>query len=226
MRYSSFVDLIYNGHFIGALGLLIAVIFAIILHELAHGYVAKLNGDNTAKYNGRLTLNPIKHLDPFGFAMLLIVGFGWAKPVPVNSLNFRSFRKGLFTVAIAGVCVNLILAFIFCPLFMLTIKNSAGMNEFLFEFLYFLFYGFFAVNLILVVFNLLPIYPLDGFRIIESLTRNNPYTRFMYRSGRYVLIGVFLVLYLVDIIWNFNIIGYFAYDILGWPIRKFWELII
>jgi len=222
----SFVNLIFNGYFIEALGLLIAVIFAIIFHEIAHGYVAKLNGDNTAKYSGRLTLNPIKHLDPFGFALMLIVGFGWAKPVPVNSLNFRSFRKGLFTVAIAGVVTNLILAFFIYPLYLVVIKNYGGMNEFLFNFLDFLLGGFFAVNLVLVVFNLFPVYPLDGFRIIESLTRhNNPYTKFMYQYGRYMLLGIFLITYLVGILFDFYIIAELA-KILGWPIREFWGLII
>jgi len=226
MRYtSSFVNLIYEGRFIGALGLLIAVIFSIILHELAHGYVAKLNGDNTAKYAGRLTLNPIKHLDPFGFVLMLVAGFGWAKPVPVNSLNFRSFRKGLFTVAIAGICVNLILAFIFCPILLVVIK-SLSMNEFIFEFLLYLSYGFYAINLILVVFNLIPVYPLDGFRIIESLTRhNNPYTKFMYKYGRYILLGIFLITYITGVFFNFSIISILA-DYLGWPIRQFWGLIL
>ena len=87
---------------------LLAIYLAIVPHEIAHGLVAKWNGDLTAKINGRLSLNPIVHLDPIGFLMLLTVGFGYAKPVPVNPYNFKVPRRGLFTVAIAGVTYNLL----------------------------------------------------------------------------------------------------------------------
>lgn len=91
---------------------LVAVCIALVLHEVAHGLVAKWNGDYTAKYSGRLSLNPLKHFDLIGFIMMMLVGFGYAKPVPVNPNNFKHYRRGLITVAIAGVIMNLILAFV------------------------------------------------------------------------------------------------------------------
>ena len=92
------------------LAIVIVGAFAIMLHEVAHGYAAYLNGDFTAKYAGRLTLNPLKHFDILGTIMMLIVGFGWAKPVPIDSRNFTNYRKGMLMTSLAGVTMNLILA--------------------------------------------------------------------------------------------------------------------
>ena len=91
---------------------LFAVVPALVLHELAHGLVALWNGDPTAKFSGRLTLNPLKHLDPVGFIMMMLVGFGYAKPVPVNPYNFKKFRRGLITVSAAGIIMNVLVAFV------------------------------------------------------------------------------------------------------------------
>ena len=104
--------MIYSSYNIADILILaLVVIISIILHELAHGYVALWNGDATAKVKGRLTLNPLAHFDIIGFFMLMTVGFGYAKPVPVNPFNFRHQKRGIFTVAIAGVTVNILLAF-------------------------------------------------------------------------------------------------------------------
>ena len=103
-----------SGNFVSGLLMLLAIVivgaFAIMLHEVAHGYAAYLNGDFTAKYAGRLTLNPLKHFDILGTIMMLIVGFGWAKPVPIDSRNFTNYRKGMLMTSLAGVTMNLILA--------------------------------------------------------------------------------------------------------------------
>ena len=88
------------------------LIFSLCIHEFSHGYIAYLLGDNTAKNAGRLTLNPLNHLDPIGSAMLLFVGFGWAKPVPINPLNFKNKNQDIIKVAFAGPASNLILSFI------------------------------------------------------------------------------------------------------------------
>ncbi|MGD0276627.1 MAG: site-2 protease family protein [Syntrophales bacterium] len=92
--------------------LAVPLLYSIILHELAHGWVANKMGDPTAKWLGRLSLNPIKHLDPIGTFMLLVFGFGWAKPVPVNFENLRDKRKGLILVSSAGIIMNMLLAFV------------------------------------------------------------------------------------------------------------------
>ncbi len=89
---------------------LIAVCISLVLHEVAHGLVAKWNGDYTAKYAGRLSLNPLKHFDLIGFIMMMLIGFGYAKPVPVNPYNFKHYKRGMVTVAIAGVVTNMIIA--------------------------------------------------------------------------------------------------------------------
>ena len=93
-----------------ALAFLIVAAFSIVIHEFAHAWVAKLNGDLTAKARGRLTLNPVAHFDPVGVLMMLLVGFGWARPVPINPNNFTNYKRGMFTVSIAGVTANLIAA--------------------------------------------------------------------------------------------------------------------
>ena len=100
--------------------ILAAIVVSIILHEIAHGVVALWNGDTTAKDAGRLTLNPVSHFDLLGFLMLVVCRFGYAKPVPVNPYNFRNRKTGMITVSLAGISVNILLAFIFYPLLMVT----------------------------------------------------------------------------------------------------------
>lgn len=219
---SSFVNLLFNGYFIEAIAVLVAIILSIVIHEISHGYVALWNGDTTAKNNGRLTLNPVKHFDPLGFAMLALVGFGWAKPVPVNSNNFRKYKKGLFTVAIAGVTANLILAF-FSYAFYLLIEFYLTV-PYLNVFLAWFFWGMFQVNLVLIVFNLIPVFPLDGFRVVEALTHyKNKYTKFMYEYGSYILLGLLLSIYVLSYA-NIYVIEAVA-GFIGWPIVQFWNLI-
>lgn len=207
---------------------LAGAVFSIMLHEIAHGYAAWKAGDPTAKYYGRLTLNPLKHFDLFGFACFVIIGFGWAKPVPVNDSNFRNYRKGLFWVAISGVLTNFILAFVSVPLANLcAMWYNAVPNDFAFA-LYYLFQGMWQVNLLFIVFNLLPIYPLDGFRVVEALGRGSfarKYKNFMYEYGTWVLLAVLIVIYALSF-WPFNvsIFGTLA-DWLGTPILWFWNLI-
>ena len=126
----------------------VSIIFVLVTHEWGHAYVAYLNGDTTAKDRGRLTLNPFKHLDLLGTISMIIFRFGWAKPVPINQFNFKKQRLGLFTVAIAGIVINLLTAFI-CLLIMYNIQ----LNEIAFVLLDRIsFYG-----IVFAVFNLIPI---------------------------------------------------------------------
>ena len=149
----------------------VLLLYSVIFHELAHGWVAYKMGDPTAKLLGRLTLNPIKHLDLFGSLMLLIVGFGWAKPVPINLGNIPADqrRKGLILVSAAGITANIIFAFVALLLLRLISPEPSGMAQ---QVLLLLAH----INIILAAFNLIPIPPLDGSKILmgfapESVNR-------------------------------------------------------
>lgn len=181
---------------------LIVILVAIISHELAHGFIAYKNGDMTAKMAGRLSLNPARHLNPIGFIMMLLVGFGWAKPVPINPRNFTDFKKGMIQTASAGVICNLIIAFISSVCLAVYLKFVGGVaftSRPLFyfcQFVLYLFYFSMQINITLMVFNLLPIPPLDGFKIVETLSEpDNKFVNFMYRYGNMALIGFLIISY-------------------------------
>jgi Zn-dependent protease len=165
--------------------LAIPLLYSIILHELAHGWVANRMGDPTARYAGRLTLNPLKHLDPIGTAMLFIFGFGWAKPVPINLAYIRPARLGLILVSSAGIVANLILAFL-AVLLLRLLGPSAG--ESVGTLLYFLA----QINIMLASFNLIPIPPLDGSKILMgflSLRLQMALSR-LENYGFFIIIGL------------------------------------
>ncbi len=187
--------------FIAVTAYLIAICGAIVLHELAHGLVAYWNGDYTAKAAGRLTLNPVKHFDPIGFLMLALIGFGWAKPVPIDSRNFRNYKKGMITVSLAGVLCNLLQAFLAtaCIAVMAAILGetvtfaSKNAGYYFMQFCLQLLSYSATVNLTLLAFNLIPVYPLDGFRVVETLAKPyNKYVEFNYRYGSFLLLGLLL----------------------------------
>ncbi len=150
----------------------IVLLFSIIVHEVAHGYVALLNGDPTAKMLGRITLNPAPHIDPVGtiiLPLLLLIThagilFGWAKPVPVNPLNYRNYRWGEFAVSAAGPVSNLALAVLFSIVVRLGLNNPGLMQM--------AYFGV-SINIFLALFNLIPIPPLDGSHILAMLLPPN-----------------------------------------------------
>ena len=212
------------------------MLFVLVPHEFAHAAVAVANGDPTPKLNGRLSLNPLRHFDPLGFVMCALVGFGWARPVPINSANFKNYKVGLFTTAIAGVVTNYIIAFIFYPLYLLSYiyvgMTTAG-GLFLTTFLWLVF----SYNLSIAVFNLLPLFPLDGFRVVESLTRPwNKVRQFLGKYGQPILLVLIFESFVCSVVgrfypifYSFDVLGYvmtFAVDIIGWPIQALWGLII
>ncbi len=186
---------------IGLLLTLPIVMLSLSLHETAHGYVAWRLGDPTAKSLGRLTLNPIKHLDPLGFLSMVLTGFGWANPVPVNSRYFKKPRRDIALVAAAGPVSNLLLALVFLLILRflgfgylaaLTPKTELQFNLIYFTLL-FLYYGVY-MNITLAVFNLLPVPPLDGSRILYRLLPPRLYFKIMQHERVIVLAVLALLL--------------------------------
>lgn len=189
---------------------------AIVMHELSHGYIAYRQGDDTARLSGRLTLNPLKHLDLMGTLMLLFVGFGWAKPVPVNPLNFKEYRKGMRKVSLAGVTMNFILGVLgiaFFAIYVAATKNVLvelySAKYYIIMFVQYLLIYSMSINFILMVFNLIPLYPLDGFRLLETFTKpNNKYIEFNYRYGNYTLLGFLLVNFLCSTLFGVSLFSW------------------
>ncbi len=182
----------------------IPALICITLHELSHGYVAYKLGDNTAKDAGRLTLNPIKHIDLFGLIMMIAFKFGWAKPVPVNMRNFENPKRGMAVTAIAGPVSNLIISCVFLFLFgicyaPLYLKGTGFANSLL-QMIYTTAY----LSLALAIFNIIPIPPLDGSKVLFSLMSSENY----YKLMRYEKYGMIILLALV------------ATDILGNPLQS------
>lgn len=194
----------------------IAVIVALVFHEFAHAFTAYKLGDNTAKLQGRLTLNPIVHFDVMGVLCFLIFGFGWAKPVPINTYNFKNIKKDTFLVSFSGILVNFIIAFVFYPLSMLFLGQVV--NGTFYYILFCLCYYIYEINLVFMVFNLLPIYPLDGFNMIASqLNYDNKFVNFMYRYGTIILL-------ILIIIFNRTQLFETLVHYVGYPIYWFWNL--
>ena len=228
---------------VGLIIRILVLLMALVLHEIAHALVAYWNGDPTAKNMGRLSPNPLVHLDPIGTMMILFAPVGWAKPVPVNPNNFTKLRRGIFTVAIAGVTVNLILSFFSVPLFLLfnNVFIRMAVPGSVWLAIAQVFRQFFLISMVLnlglVIFNLLPIFPLDGFRVVESFTHHrNPYCVFMRKYGRFIFFGLILwgvvvseLLPMLGVdLWFLNPFYYFIWlmDAILWVFLQFWGLMI
>jgi Zn-dependent protease len=187
-----------------------AVLFAISFHEFCHGYAAKLLGDRTAEMQGRLTLNPLRHLDPVGVLMLLFVGLGWAKPVPINTRNFKNVRLDMIIVSLAGIVGNLITAFVFITIRRIIPFSAIGYAGFLFvEYMI-------MINVGLAAFNILPIPPLDGSKILYGFIPFR-WLRFYYSLEQYgfIILLVLLMIGLLDtvmapiFVFFLSLLGYF-----------------
>ncbi len=182
----------------------LAALIALTVHEYCHGYAAYKLGDDTAKLQGRLTLNPLKHLDPFGAICLVLFHIGWAKPVPVNPRNFKDRKKGFAITAAAGPLSNLILGFIAAFLHLLlfafvrdmTFESKNFTYHFISNFLLFL-YIFHLINVGLGLFNLLPIPPFDGSRLLNVFLPPKTYFAIM-KYERKIYYGVLVWLLLGD----------------------------
>lgn len=191
---------------IDALMILPGLIIGMVIHELAHAWMAKRFGDNTAESQGRITLNPIAHIDPFGSILLPILGlisggflFGWAKPVPINPNNFSNYKKGMFWVSFAGPLSNLLIGLIF-QIFIILIFISptnifqsvglVGFDQFLIKILY---QGIY-INAILAFFNLIPFPPLDGSKMLSVFLPVNYQIKLreLESRGGYFILLIFL----------------------------------
>lgn len=187
-------DLIYK--VVEYIPFVLMVFISLPLHELAHAFVAYKLGDDTAYYQGRLTLNPFAHLDLLGTISMVLFGYGWAKPVPVNPIRFKgNMRRGMALCALAGPVSNLILAFIFLVLSKLVLLLGGATGNDFFFFLFSILYVMYASNIGLAFFNLLPIPPLDGSRVLNYFL---PYKaqRFMdnlERYSSYIILAVFVI---------------------------------
>nr|WP_101772779.1 site-2 protease family protein [Peptostreptococcus faecalis] len=185
---------------------LLAILFAISIHEFGHAYVAHLNGDDTAKNSGRMTINPFHHIDPFGMLMMFLVRFGWAKPVPVNPNNYKNQKLGNITVSLAGIFFNLVSAIIFAMIYsrvdMYSLKSVA--------------YSLVVYNIAFASFNILPFPPLDGWSFISTfLPRNIVYKVYEYSRYTFILFILLIVtrayVYILTPIYAFfsQIVGFF-----------------
>ncbi|SRR6056297_1965274 len=170
------------------------ILVAISIHEYGHALAAYKMGDNTAKLQGRLTLNPLKHLDPLGFLCLLIFRFGWAKPVPVNPRNFGNPRRDDIIVSLAGVGMNLLTSIIF--IFIMKLSFQSGLlssigygGQILANMLYYAAY----INIGLMVFNLLPIPPLDGHHVVQDIIGYKA-VKFYHEYAQYIRVGLIILL--------------------------------
>jgi len=182
--------------------MIVILIMSVVIHEVSHGYAALAFGDQTAKYAGRLTLNPLKHLDPMGsvvIPLLLVVLntgfiFGWAKPVPYNPANLRNVKWGTVVVASAGVVVNLFIALLFGLLIRFSPALGIASESFL------IISGLIVfINVLLAVFNLLPIPPLDGSKILFALLPH----RFQHIGIFLQRYAIFILLFFIFFLWGF-----------------------
>ncbi|MBC8215262.1 MAG: site-2 protease family protein [Candidatus Marinimicrobia bacterium] len=185
------------------------LLFALVFHEFSHAYMAYRLGDRTAAFQGRLTLNPLAHLDPFGSLMILFVGFGWAKPVPVDVRNLHNPRTDMMLVAFAGPAANLVLGLIGGIL--LRFFGDAGfLNNTMGLMLYF----FVRINITLAVFNMIPLPPLDGSQIFSGL---------MMRKNPQLVMN--LQMYGPKILFGAILLGYFFHvPVLWWVMKPFVNL--
>ena len=212
------------------------ILISLSTHEAAHGYIAYKMGDPTAYNLGRVTLNPLKHIDPMGSLCMLIFGYGWAKPVPINARYFRKPKYGMAFTAIAGPISNILIGIIGAIFYSVTLflfsvfAADILTNEMLTNILsvllnFFYYLGF--MNFVLAVFNLIPIPPFDGSRFFSLFLPEKIYFSMM-KYERYIMIGILLFMIVCSRLFNFSPFGWVAdklFDLVANPVFKLFTLL-
>lgn len=223
---------------LACLAVAVAIVGALVSHEVSHGIVALMNGDDTARRAGRLSLNPLVHFDPVGLLLMLAVGFGFARPVPVNPQNYQNRRLGDVTVSIAGITANLLGAFFSAAFYLLCYKWFAvtemdSAAYYISLFLTYLFLFLMSVNISFALFNILPLYPLDGYRFFAAFAgESNGFMTFLRRNSMYIMLGIIVLDWVFTLVpaleiyspfyWYFNVWG----DMIKNGFIAMWRLII
>lgn len=194
---------------------------SLTIHEFAHAFSAYKLGDPTAKVAGRMTLNPFKHLDLMGFIFFMLLGFGWAKPVPIDTSKFKKVKRDVRIVSSAGILVNLLMGLLSAGICAVLI-STVGFGIAALDYVYSLLFYFMMVNSFLAMFNLLPIMPLDGFNIVASFARpGNKFVNFMAKNGTRILFGILLLSIITDVLFGVDILSIYMsllYDYVFIPI--------
>lgn len=194
------------------LSALVVIFLTLPFHEFAHAFVADKLGDKTARYQRRLTISPFAHIDYFGALAIILFGFGWAKPVPVNPRYFKNAKRGMAITAAAGPVMNIILAFIACFLLYAVISIFGGNAVTVYVSMFLSYYV--SINIGLAVFNIIPIPPLDGWKVLGSLLPDRIYWRVM-QYERYISFALILIVYMGILDGPINFISGFLINVVS-----------
>lgn len=179
------------------------IVIGLSFHEYAHALAAYRLGDPTPKFQGRLTVNPMAHVDPFGFIALLLIGFGWGRPVEINPYNFKKPRRDELIVSLAGVTMNLVIAAVFSVIYRI-LSTSAGISILapgIGGYIGYMIFYIIYINIVLMIFNLLPVPPLDGFGIVTEIfdLKRKPWYYTVYSNGFFILM-ILIIFNVTDIV--------------------------
>ncbi len=196
--------------------IMLGIVMSLTVHEFAHAFTAYKFGDMTPKVMGRVSLNPFKHIEPIGFLCFMVIGIGWAKPVPTNPLQYKKFKTGIAWVSISGVLANYILMVISCLFYVMIISWIGVINNFTVYLMLFFEY-LILINSFLIVFNLIPLYPLDGFNFISSFLKpDNKFIRFNYEKGYKLFFIILMVCLFIEILTGIDFISLFLQKVSYW----------